>query len=187
MELCWECTIFTDLRKVFKILLILSHGQALVERGFSINKLLLVENLRPTSLVAQRIVNGHMVFRKKQPHEIDVTAKMVSPVRQARTRYLFDQRDRSLKKLQSEKDVKIQVPNDDMNDVNKKIKQLQDTMTSLKKTADEYSFEAEEKTKIKDVKSLILKSNALKRAVKEKEDKLESLIENKKRLKKEAL
>ena len=31
-----------------------------------------------------------------------------------------------------------------------------------KKTADEYSFEAEEKAKIEDLKSLILKPNALK-------------------------
>ena len=114
---------------------------------------------------------------------------MVSHVRQARTRYLNDQRDRSLKKLQSEKDVKKHVLNDDIDDVNKKIKQLQDTMTSLKKTADQYSFEAEEKTNIEDVKSLISKSNALKHSVKAKEDKLESLIENKKGLiqKKEAL
>ena len=37
-----------------------------------------------------------------------------------------------------------------------------------KKTAVEYSFEAEEKIKIEDVKSLTLKSSALKCTVKEK-------------------
>ena len=74
-----------------------------------------------------------MVFHKLQPHEIDVTAKMVSNVQQAHTRYLNDQRDHSFKKLQSEKDAKTQVLNDDIDNVNKKIKQLQDTMTSLKK------------------------------------------------------
>ena len=51
-----------------------------------------------------------------------------------------------------------------------------------KKTADDYSFEAEEISKIEDVKSLISKSNTSKRAVKEKEHKLERLIENTKRL-----
>ena len=50
---------FTDLHKVFKIFLILSHRQAELERGFSVNKQLLVENVYPSSLVAQRIVNGH--------------------------------------------------------------------------------------------------------------------------------
>ena len=52
------------------------------------------------------------------------------------------------------------------------------------KTADEHSFEAEEKIKIEDTKSLISKSNTLKPALKKKEDKLESLSENKKGLSK---
>ena len=53
---------------------------------------------------------------------------MVSHVQQARTRDLSDQRDRSLKKLQSEKNGNMQVLSDDIDDVNKKIKQLQDTV-----------------------------------------------------------
>ena len=56
------------------------------------------------------------------------------------------------------------------------IKQLHHNFSA--KIADEYTFEAEEKTKKEDFKNSILKSNALKRAVKEKEDKLESSIEN---------
>ena len=137
----------------------MSHVQAQVERSCSINKQLLVDYLHPSSLAAaQCIVNDHMVFHKLQPHEIDLTAKMVSHVRQAHTRYLNNQKYRSLKKLQSEKDAKMQVLNDDIDDVNNKIKQLQGTMFSLKKTASKYSFEAEEKTKIEDVKCLISKS-----------------------------
>ena len=74
----------------------------------------------------------------------------------------------------------MQVLNDDIDDVDKKIKQ--DTMNSLKKVADEYSFEAEEKTKIEDVKSLILQPNALTYSLMEKQGKLKSFTENKKML-----
>ena len=75
--------------------------------------------------------------------------------------------------------MKIQVLNDDIDDFNEKIKQLQDIISDFfKKTADEYPFEAEEKTN-KDVKSFILTFNILKRAAKEKEDKLESLLKRK--------
>ena len=42
---CWE---------IFKIVFTLSHGQASVERGFSINKELLGENLKEESVVCQR-------------------------------------------------------------------------------------------------------------------------------------
>ena len=143
---------------------------------------MLVENLHPPSLIAEHIVIDHMLFHELQLREIDVTAKTASNVRQVHTRYLSDQRDRSLKTFQSKKDVKMQVLNDDIDYVDKKIKQLQDTMNSLKKVADEYSFEAEEKTKIEDVKSLILQSNALTYSVMKKEGKLKSFIENKKML-----
>ena len=39
--------------KVVKLLLALSHGQTTVERGFSSNKEVMVENLAQHSLVAQ--------------------------------------------------------------------------------------------------------------------------------------
>ena len=52
---------FDDLHQVklwhvTKKLLILSRGQATVERGFSINKHIVVENLREVSVVSQRVV-----------------------------------------------------------------------------------------------------------------------------------
>lgn len=47
---------YSNLWKIFKMILVLSHGQASVERGFSINKNLEVENLSENSYIAQRIV-----------------------------------------------------------------------------------------------------------------------------------
>ena len=46
--------------KALKIILTLSHGQASVERGFSVNKSLLVENLPKQSLVSQLCVYDYM-------------------------------------------------------------------------------------------------------------------------------
>ena len=40
--------------KVVKLVFTLSHGQAAVERGFSDNKEVLVENMQELSLVSQR-------------------------------------------------------------------------------------------------------------------------------------
>ncbi|KAJ8888903.1 hypothetical protein PR048_008397 [Dryococelus australis] len=47
---------YEQLWEVVKLCLILSYGSASVEGGFSINKLLLVENLHGESLIAQRTV-----------------------------------------------------------------------------------------------------------------------------------
>ena len=37
---------------IVNMLLILSHGQAMVEKGFSINRQIVVENMKETSFVA---------------------------------------------------------------------------------------------------------------------------------------
>ena len=52
-ELCGRKE-FQQLWELLKVLLTLSHGQAAIERGFSTNKEVMVENLKTHSLVAQR-------------------------------------------------------------------------------------------------------------------------------------
>lgn len=47
---------FSQLWAVMKLLLLLSHGQASVERGFSINKQVAVENLAELSYISQRVI-----------------------------------------------------------------------------------------------------------------------------------
>ena len=55
---------FTELCEVFKVLLILSHGQAQVECVFRTNAKILMENQNTESLMAQIIINDHMRFHK---------------------------------------------------------------------------------------------------------------------------
>ena len=51
------------------MLMILSHGQATVERGFSGNGKLLVENVHTESLIAQRHIHDHMQSYDLQAHD----------------------------------------------------------------------------------------------------------------------
>jgi len=44
-----------------KKLLLLSHGQASVEHGFSINKEISVENMAEQTLIAQRVIKDHLI------------------------------------------------------------------------------------------------------------------------------
>ena len=53
---------FSELSRILKNWLIMSHGQAQVEWGFSINSKLFVENL--DSFIAQDIVHDYMNFNK---------------------------------------------------------------------------------------------------------------------------
>ncbi|KAH9362028.1 hypothetical protein HPB48_014967 [Haemaphysalis longicornis] len=47
---------YSELWSIVKLLLVLSHGQATVERGFSVNRQVCVENLKELSYVSQRVV-----------------------------------------------------------------------------------------------------------------------------------
>ena len=66
--------------------------------------------------------------------------------------------------------------NDDIDDANRNIRQLQDMINSLKTSADEYAFETEEKSTVAEIKDLISKLNALKRAATEKQNLLDSFV-----------
>ena len=66
--------------------------------------------------------------------------------------------------------------NDDIDDANRNIRQLQDTINSLKTSADEYAFETEEKSTVAEIKDLISKLNALKCAATEKQNLLDSFV-----------
>ena len=77
---------FSKLWPVVKKLLVLSHGQATVERGFSINTQLVVENLKADSIVSQRTVYD-AVSTAGGICDVPVTKSMLSYVQGARQRY----------------------------------------------------------------------------------------------------
>ena len=52
---------YPELAQVVKLVLILSHGQATVERGFSNNKVVLKDNQTSESIVARRFINDYMI------------------------------------------------------------------------------------------------------------------------------
>ena len=51
---------YSNLWKVVKILLFISHGQSDVEKGFNVNKEVSVQNMQKPSLIFQRIIYDYM-------------------------------------------------------------------------------------------------------------------------------
>ena len=77
---------YKQLWQVFRLLLILSHGQASVEKGFSINKEIMVKNMREESFVGQRLIQDY-VSVERGIRNIKVTQSMLTCTSQARHRY----------------------------------------------------------------------------------------------------
>ena len=71
---------------VVEMALLLSHGQATIERGFFINKELVVENQQEQSLVARRVIKDH-ILHVKGVMNINITCAMVVAARSARSKY----------------------------------------------------------------------------------------------------
>ena len=91
-----------ELKEVVKGCLILSHGNARVESGFSINQLILDVNMKEQSLVAQRIVYEG-VMNEGGPIKADINSNMIKSVRLASNRYTFALEENKQKQTEGEK------------------------------------------------------------------------------------
>ena len=129
---------FFDLSKIF---LLLSHGQASVEWGFSVNKEIEVENLHEHSLVAQHIICDHL-RAVGGVLNVPITKKLLAAAASSRQKYekhLQDQRD---KKKTDEEQRKRKHALDEIEELKEKKKRMKLDVDSLLKSADDLSFKA---------------------------------------------
>lgn len=159
-----------DLWSVVKQLLILSHGQATVERGFSVNKEAVADNLSEKAMVAKRqIIN--FVRQAGGIRKVCITKELLLSASSARSKYndyLESKRDEEEKKRKGEK-RKLQ--EDHISDLKTKKRQLEQEIVDLTAESDILSKEGEKKHQW----LLISKSNALRSKATEKESELTSL------------
>ena len=96
---------FATLIAILKFVMVLSHGQSAVERGFSTNKRLLIENLSEKSLISQHIVD-YMKSNDYKPFNNPLTNELIRSVRDAHRKYTQDILNRKKKELLQEKEKK---------------------------------------------------------------------------------
>ena len=75
-----------SLWRLVKMLLVLSHGQAQVERGFSVNKETMTENLTERAAIAKRLVCDH-VCSVGGILKVDLNHGLLASVSSARGKY----------------------------------------------------------------------------------------------------
>ena len=78
---------FAKLWNIFKMLLSISHGQASVERGYSVNKDMLIENLHEKTVVTLRTVHDSISTLEDHFTKLPLTPAMKHHVMSARMRY----------------------------------------------------------------------------------------------------
>lgn len=168
---------------ILKIVCTLSHGQSSIERGFSINKEHLVENLQEESLMALRVINDYMVINKFSPIDIPITKEMTENVKASRKRYMVSLEEQKNAGIQNEKTRKRKQLTVQVEEVAAKKKALLLSIEKDVKRSDKLALQAEAE---KDF-SVLHMSNSLKDLVKKKREELSGLTKEEQSLKEKSL
>lgn len=107
-----ECTDIENIARIVKLVMILSHGNANLERGFSVNLESLQPNMKEESLVARRCVYDSIV-QSGGIEKFVVTKKLIHSVRNAYSRFKeaveLRKKDETLKKENAAKKRKSEL------------------------------------------------------------------------------
>ncbi|KAL2082757.1 hypothetical protein ACEWY4_022575 [Coilia grayii] len=164
---------YPDLWAFCKKLLLLSHGQASVERDFSVNKEIETENMQEETLVAHRLVCDYVAIHGGVTR-VPLTHDLIKSVMAARSRHrvhLDEERKRKEAEAQGKKRAHAE---EKLQDLKVKRDTLCKVIESLGKDADDLAEQAEGKAGSK-MAQLLSKSNALRRAAKDKLSQLKVL------------
>lgn len=161
---------YTELWKVVHLLLILSHGQATVERGFSVNRQVSVENLKDASYIAQKIICD-AVYKVGGILQVPITKELRTSVSAARHRHQAYLESQKKEQLEGARQSKKCIVEEEIENMRKKKAKLVSTVADLISSADTFAEKAEETGDI----TLIVKSNSLRKTAKTKKEELLSL------------
>ena len=166
-----------ELKKVFILVLTLSHGQSDVERGFSVSTEMEVENLKEDNLVALKMVFSEL---QSTPDFVDysITAGLLQNCKVARQRYHQHLDDERKKVADTDKERKRKAIQLDLKDVKAKKLKLTESMERMQQEATDLAKQAEVKNDL----HLLRKSNTLREKAVGMSKELQTLNDQQERL-----
>ena len=151
---------------IINVILTLNHGQAAIERGFSLNKTTLDVNMKKESIVARKIIRDHMLTSSIQPHTIDINNALIVSFKAARQKYQL-----YLEEKEKETNNRKAIIISEINEVQLKHDEIAKTCKMLDEEFVASVRDAEEKNDM----SLVVKANAMKRRCEEKKFEIKEL------------
>ncbi|KAG5263637.1 hypothetical protein AALO_G00266980 [Alosa alosa] len=168
-------TPYPDLLRFCKSLLLLSHGQASVERGFSINKEVETCNLQDRTLESLRLVCDR-ISSCGGVLKVPLTKELLASASSARSQYRLYLENERKKKESAAHALQRKALEEELLDLRTQHEVLSRVCESLENDADKLAEQAEGKAGSK-MAELIIKSNTLRRRQKEKKEELRQLEE----------
>ena len=153
-----------------KMLLALSHGQATVERGFSINKEALADNQKALSLIARRTVLD-FIHHAGGVLKVSITKELLSAAAGARTKYRLYLEEEKARKDEAAKSQKRKAEEEEKEKLITKRARLCEGVKQLLISADQSAEKAEKEGNL----SQLTVSNISRRGAKEKQKEIDKL------------
>ena len=162
-----------ELWNVIRGLLLLSHGQATVERGFSTNKEVMAQNLSQDRLISRRIIKDHL-HASGGLREIQVTPEMLKTVAGARQKYLSELEKKKTLNENPSKAQKRKGCEENLMVLRRKKQALVQDIKALQSGADGLAEQAEADRDL----TLLTKSNSYRKTLRDKEEQLDKLSQD---------
>ena len=122
----------------------LSHGQTQIERGFNINSDLLVENMLPPSIIAQRRNYDHLNSLGVSPHDYQIENEIQIQCMNAHSKYKEHCKEKNKAKEVSENEEKLHGLLANIETIKRQKLELSKTIASLEKELSKCFDKAEE-------------------------------------------
>ena len=172
---------FKLLFKVFQFVCVLSHGQGSIERGFNINKDILIENLSQESLIGQRIMYDHIKL-----HNFPITMEMILSCKMVYPKYSQAQEKKKVSTESVKKANKRKLKEEEIISAKRKKLDLDKAIEELQADIDESSVLALAKEDYESMKLCLEKGQNNKLLLQEKKSQPAALDEEFKMLEEEA-
>ena len=153
---------YKNLFSILKLVLVLSHGQANVERCFSVNNNVLKFNMSENSIVSRKLIIDHMKCHNLSPQSFSITNDLLKSVCSSQQCYEQYLREMQQCKRQNEKTDQLKI-------IDKEISELKGAISDNKRISENLNAQflqlTDEAEKQKDLKTkeLLCKGNSLRR------------------------
>ena len=171
----WIISISRNLAILQQLIFVLSHGQASRERGFSLNKGVLNDNMTELSIISRRVVKDHLRILKVGASEVTITPSLIKSVALSHSRYstfLLKQKEQSLNETK-------QILDNEIRECERKRDGQKQLVDSLNKEFIENSLKVANESDANKMRELLVKERGMKQET-EKDEKevaeLESAI-----------
>ncbi len=155
---------YPQLWEIIKNMLLLSHGQASVERGFSLGKAIAKDNQLPETIMNMRVVKDHIVSVGGLDN-VAVTKEMLTFVSSSHKRYMMSLESKKEEESKKKSGMKRKIISEKIDDLKSKTMCLSQQVSGLNSEA----LNLFEKAEVTNKMQFVVQANALLKRKKEKE------------------